>query len=86
MFESNDAVASVFPEGDHAIARTVFVCPVGMVVMCENLTDGESDMSESIVCLYPYNLTFLSAEHEARMGFVGFHAICHARSSWPGIF
>lgn len=34
MFESKDAVASVLPEGDQASARTVFACPVGIVVVC----------------------------------------------------
>lgn len=33
MFESKDAVARVLPDGDQAIARTVFACPVGMVVL-----------------------------------------------------
>jgi hypothetical protein len=32
MLASKDAVASVDPEGDHAMARTVLVCPVGMEV------------------------------------------------------
>ena len=36
MLASKDAVASVLPEGDHATARTVLVCPVGIVVICEN--------------------------------------------------
>jgi hypothetical protein len=35
MFESKDAVASDDPEGDHATARTVLVCPVGMEVWRE---------------------------------------------------
>ena len=43
MFESNEAVASVLPEGDHAIARTVFACPVGIVVICEKLSEESSD-------------------------------------------
>ena len=47
IFESNEAVANVLPEGDHAIARTVFECPVGMVVTCENLTEVVSDASGS---------------------------------------
>jgi len=79
MFESNEAVASVFPDGAHASARTVLLCPVGMVVMWENLRS-----EDSVGLLYAYNLTDLSAEQEARSGLVGFHAMCHARSSWPG--
>ena len=84
MLESNEAVARGFPDGDQATARTVFACPVGIVDRCENFRCGVSGASESLACLYPYNLTLLSAEHEARMGFVGFHAMCHARSSCPG--
>ena len=45
MFESNEAVASVVPDGDHATARTVFAWPVGMVVMCVNL-NGVSEEVE----------------------------------------
>jgi hypothetical protein len=37
ILASKDAVASVFPEGAHATARTVLVCPVGMVEICENV-------------------------------------------------
>lgn len=81
MFESNEAVASVFPDGAHASARTVLLCPVEMVVICENL---RSEDSAGLLELYEYNLTDLSAEQEASNGFVGFHAMCHARSSWPG--
>ena len=36
MLASKDAVARVFPDGDHATARTVLVCPVGIVVVCAN--------------------------------------------------
>ena len=32
MFASKDAVASVDPDGDHAVERTVLVCPVEMEV------------------------------------------------------
>jgi hypothetical protein len=76
MLESNEAVANVFPDGAHASARTVLLCPVGMDVICENL--GSQD---SVGLLYAYNLTDLSAEQEARSGLVGFHETCHARSS-----
>lgn len=31
IWASNEAVAKDFPDGDHATARTVFVCPVGIV-------------------------------------------------------
>jgi hypothetical protein len=79
MLESNEAVASVFPDGAHAMARTVLLCPVGMDVMSENLR-----LEESVSLLYAYNLTDLSAEQEARSGLVGFHETCHVRSSWPG--
>ena len=81
MFESNEAVASVLPDGAHASARTVLLCPVEMVDICENL---RSEDSAGLLKLYEYNLTDLSAEQEARSGLVGFHAMCHVRSSWPG--
>ena len=37
IFESNEAVASVCPDGAHATALTVFVWPVGMFESRENL-------------------------------------------------
>lgn len=80
MFESKEAVASDFPDGAHASARTVLLCPVEIVETCENL---RSDVSVALLELYEYKRTDLSAEQEARMGSVGFHATCHARSSWP---
>lgn len=46
MLESKDAVASALPEGDQATARTVFACPVGIVVRCENFRDGPSNSVE----------------------------------------
>jgi hypothetical protein len=81
MFESNEAVASVFPDGAHASARTVLLCPVGIVVMCENRRSGGS---AELLGPYEYNRTDLSAEQEASNGLVGFHAMCHVRSSCPG--
>lgn len=78
MFESNDAVASVRPEGAHASALTVLLWPVGIVVICKNLSPDESGVVGEP---YEYNRTVLSAEQEARRGLVGFHAICHALSS-----
>jgi hypothetical protein len=42
MFESKDAVASDDPEGDHATARTVLVCPVGMDVWREKFGEGSA--------------------------------------------
>lgn len=78
MFESNEAVASVFPDGAHASARTVLLCPVSIVVMCWN---SRSVDSLELIVLYEYNRTDLSAEQDASKGFVGFHATCHARSS-----
>lgn len=46
ILESKDAVASALPEGDQATARTVFACPVGIVVRCENFRDEPPDSGE----------------------------------------
>lgn len=80
MLASKEAVARVLPEGDQAIARTVFVCPVGMVVLCVNLRELESADSDGEE-EYVYRRTVLSAEHDAMIGLVGFQAMCQARSS-----
>jgi hypothetical protein len=76
IFESNDAVASVFPDGAQARARTVFLCPVGIDECTENWIPWLS-----LEALYVYSLTDLSAEHEANNGLVGFQATCQALSS-----
>ena len=47
MFESNEAVASVCPDGAHATALTVFACPVGMFESKENLHVALRDGSEA---------------------------------------
>lgn len=82
MLESKEAVASVFPDGAHARALTVLLWPVGMVEMWENL---RSEDSEEVLEVYLYSRTDLSAEQVARRGFVGFHAMCQARSLCPVI-
>lgn len=43
MVESNDAVASVSPDGAHATARTVRECSVAILVARENV-GGEEDV------------------------------------------
>ena len=48
MFESNEAVASVVPDGDHATARTVFAWPVGTVVMCVNLSGVSEEVEVEV--------------------------------------
>lgn len=52
-------------------ARTVLLCPVGIVVVCRN---SRSDDSFELIVLYEYKRTDISAEQEASKGFVGFHA------------
>lgn len=42
ILASKDAVASVEPDGDHAIPRTVLVCPVGMEVCSKKRGEGSA--------------------------------------------
>lgn len=42
MFESNEAVAKVSPDGAQATDRTVFACPVGMLVRGLNVYVNDS--------------------------------------------
>ena len=44
IFESNEAVASVFPDGDHATALTVFMWPVGIVATFSNFSPASLDV------------------------------------------
>ena len=49
MFESNEAVAKVSPEGDQASERTVLAWPVGMVVLWEKVTFSEESSVDGAV-------------------------------------
>ncbi len=46
MLASKDAVASVWPEGDQATARTVLVWPVAMEVLNSNFGEGDDEVEE----------------------------------------
>lgn len=93
--ESNDAVASVLPEGDHATCRTVLLWPVGTVSFSAKRTHSgffAASTSSSLPSLppplrpllYEKRRTSLSVEQVARSLERGFHAADQARSLWPG--
>jgi hypothetical protein len=77
-FESKDAVARVWPDGDHATARTVLRCSVWIVLAGLKVNAPASPPGP-----YEYILTVLSAEHDASKGCLGFHDRFHARSVCP---
>lgn len=49
IFESNDAVASVSPDGAHATDLTVFACPVGILVRDLNVYVDDLEASPSVL-------------------------------------
>jgi len=47
IFESKEAVASDWPDGAHATARTVFACPVGILVIGLKVTSNKDEPSDT---------------------------------------
>lgn len=81
--ESNEAVASVAPVGEKERDRTVRECEVGMVdLRAKRYDEGAAEESDAADAAdagaYEYSLTDLSVEHEASVGWAGFHATCQA--------
>lgn len=78
---SNDALASVSPDGCQSIARIVRRCPVGTDVWNWNVG---APPSEGV--LYVYSRIVRSVPHEASRLRCGLKATPHAASSCPGRF